>query len=113
MLLKKIVAELKLSVLCGSELPDREVKRGFASDLMSDVTAHGAEGDIWITMQIHMNGVAVAAMKEVAAVVLSGGRQPLEEVVRKADEENIVVLGSDLPTFEIVGQIHRLGVPGI
>jgi predicted transcriptional regulator len=113
MRLKDIIDELEFSVLGGAELIEREVLRGYASDLMSDVIAHGEIGDIWITMQVHMNVVAVAAMKEVAAVVLSGGRQPAEDVAQKAAEQDVIILGSDLPTYEIVGRLHRLGVGGI
>lgn len=113
MRLKDIIDELELSILCGPELLEREVSKGYASDLMSDVIAHGEGGDIWITMQIHMNVVAVAAMKEVSAVVLSGGKKPAEDVAQKAAEQNVVILGSDLPTFEIVGRIYRMGVAGI
>ena len=113
MCLKDIIDELGLTVLCGSRLLDRDVLRGYASDLMSDVIANGNSGDIWLTMQVHMNVVAVAGMKEVAAVVLSGGRVPADDVIRKAGEEDVVILSSDLATFEIAGRIHRLGVAGI
>lgn len=112
MRLSDLIGELKLQVLCGERFLDREVLRGYASDLMSDVIAHGKSGDIWLTMQIHMNVVAVAAMREVAAVVMSGGRRPPDDVLSKADEQEVVILSSDLPTFEIAGRIYRLGVAG-
>lgn len=113
MRLRSIIDELGLELLCGGEYLDRDVSRGYASDLMSDVIAHGKSGDIWLTMQIHMNVVAVAAMKEVAAVVLSGGRRPPDDVLSKASEQQVIILSSELPTFEIAGRIHRLGVAGI
>ncbi len=113
MQLGKIVDELGLTVLCGGELLDRDVSRGYSSDLMSDVIAHGEKGDVWLTMQVHMNVVAVAAMKEVAAVILSGNRKPEDDVIEKANEEGVVVLSSELPTFEIAGRLYRLGVAGI
>ena len=112
MRLNDIVDELEFSVLCGSHLLDRDTKRGYSSDLMSDVIANGKSGDIWLTMQVHMNVVAVAAMKEVAAVVLSAGRTPPDEVIEKAKAEDVVILSSELPTFEIAGRIYRLGVTG-
>jgi len=113
MLLRDIIEELELTVLCGNEFLDRDVLRGYSSDLMSDVIAHGEKGDVWLTMQIHMNVVAVAAMKEASAVILSNGRRPPEDVIQKAVEEDVVFLTSDLPTFEIAGRIHRLGVAGV
>ena len=112
MQLERLVDELELAVLCGEGLLEREVSRGYSSDLMSDVIAHAESGDVWLTMQVHMNVVAVAAMKEAAAVILSGGRKPPEEVIEKAREEKVVLLSSDLPTFEIAGRLYRLGVKG-
>jgi predicted transcriptional regulator len=113
MRLTDIVEELELTVLTGKDQLDCEVLRGYSSDLMSDVIAHGQSGDIWLTMQIHMNVVAVAAMKEAAAVILSGGRQPPGDVLEKANDEGVVLLSSNLPTFEIAGRIYRLGVAGV
>ena len=113
MRLADIVEELSFDYLGGSHVLDREVARGYASDLMSDVIAHGEKEDIWITLQVHMNVIAVAAMKEVAAIVLSGGRKPSDEVLQKAAEQDVVVLGSELPAFEIAGRIYQLGVHGI
>lgn len=113
MRLASMVEELDLTVICGADFLNRDVLRGYASDLMSDVIANGETGDVWLTMQIHLNVVAVAAMKEVSAVILSRGRQPEKEVVEKAVEQDVVILSSDLPTFEIAGRIHRMGIFGV
>ena len=63
MTLKKIVEELNLKIVSGEDKLDRDVSRGYVSDLMSDVIANARAGDIWITLQIHLNIVAVAVSK--------------------------------------------------
>ena len=41
---------------------DREVRCGYTCDLLSWVMAHGEEGMAWVTVQTHMNVVAVAVL---------------------------------------------------
>ena len=112
MKLKQIIDELGLVVLSRPESLDREITRGYASDLMSDVIANAMANDIWVTMQVHMNVVAVASMKEIGAVVLTHDRRPLPETVHRAESEGVVVLGSSLTAFELVGRLYTLGITG-
>ena len=110
MKLADLVDALELQVRAGRARLEREVTGGYASDLLSDVIANGRPGDLWITLQRHVNTVAVASMKDLAAVVLVNGREPEEDTIRKAEAEEIPVLVSRLPTFELVGRLWELGV---
>ncbi|MBT3274936.1 MAG: serine kinase [Spirochaetales bacterium] len=112
MKLNEIVEQLELTILTEDQALNKTISRGYASDLMSDVIAHAMPGDIWVTMQVHMNVVAIASMKEIGAVVLSHDRKPLPETLKKAESEGITVLGSSLPAFELVGRLYKLGIPG-
>jgi len=110
--LSDVVQKLGLEVLAGQGALTAEVRGGYASDLLSDVIAHGREGDLWVTLQTHMNIVAVASMKDMAGVVLVNGRRPEADTLQKAGMENVVLLVSMLPTFELVGRLYRLGLSG-
>ncbi|NQU14193.1 MAG: serine kinase [Desulfobacteraceae bacterium] len=112
MTLAEVVNKLRLHVKTGNERLDVEVTRGYVSDLMSDVMANAREGDLWVTLQIHQNIVAVAVMKSLSGIILVNGREPQEETLRKAASEQIPVLVSSLPAFELVGQLHQLGISG-
>jgi predicted transcriptional regulator len=112
MRLKELVEALDLEVHCGEEHLDREVTGGYVSDLMSDVIAHAEEGTLWVTLQTHANTAAVAAMKELSAVVLIGGRRPEPETLEKARARGVPLLASGLPAFELVGRLYSLGVRG-
>src|SRR5512147_1804404 len=103
--LNTLVKEFGLSVSAGAAHLDREVTGGYASDLLSDVLAHAAEGSIWVTLHIHQNIVAVASHKDLAGVILVQGRQPDADTVAKAEEEKIPLLVTDLPAFELVGRL--------
>jgi hypothetical protein len=112
MRLKEIVDPLNLTVQCGAEHLDRDVTGGYASDLLSDVIANSKAGNVWITMQVHVNIVAVAVLKELAAIIIVQGRAPAEDTLTKAREEHVPILVSPLPAFETAGRLYALGVGG-
>jgi len=112
MKLSEIVEKLGLKIRTGGGKLDREVSRGYASDLMSDVIAHSMKNDIWVTIQIHLNIVAVASMKELSCIVLINGKEPEKETLEKAEAEGIPILVSDLPAFELIGRLYQLGISG-
>ena len=60
------------------------------------------------TLQIHQNIVGVASLKELAGIIIVNGREPEEETLQKAEAENIPVLGTELPAFDIIGKLYRL-----
>jgi len=108
MKVSEIVEKLGLKVFSGQEGLDCEVSGGYVSDLLSDVMGNARQGNIWITLQVHQNVMAIASLKEMAAIILVNGLEPQENTVRHSNDENIPVLGTDLPTFEIVGKLHQL-----
>jgi hypothetical protein len=110
MRLSEVARALGLELRSGSL--EAEVGGGYVSDLMSDVIAHAEAGDLWLTVQIHANIVAVAAMKELAGIVLVGSREPEAETLRKAGEKQVTVLTSSLPAFELAGRLYQLGLRG-
>ena len=113
MKIKDIVEKLGMRVETTKESLDREVTGGYASDLLSDVMANSKDGDIWITMQVHPNIIAVATLKDLAGIVIVQGRKPEKETIEKAQGENIPILVSDLQAFEIAGRLYQMGISGM
>ena len=112
MKLKEIVDQLNMVVEVGGKGLDREVEGGYMSDLLSDVIAHGQKGYLWVTLQVHPNIVAVAVLKDLIGIVIIGGKKPAEETLKKAQDENIVILTSSDSAFEIAGRLFQLGLRG-
>ena len=112
MKLEEIVHELKMDVKSAGQNLYRNVVGGYASDLLSDVMAHAEKNDLWITLQVHQNIVAVALVKELAGIVIVNGREPEQETLAKADKEGVPILVTELPAFEIVGRLYQLGIRG-
>jgi len=113
MKLNEIVQKMSLTVKVDNGALSEEVTGGYSSDLLSDVISYAQEGDLWITLQTHQNIIAVASMKGLAGIILVNNRDPEDETLNKAREENMPLFVSDLPAFELIGRLYELGISGI
>ena len=112
MKLTDIIEKLDLTIQTGADFLDREVKGGYVSDMLSDVLTNASQDDVWVTVQRHLNIIAIAGMKEIAAIIIVNGRQPDEETLDQANTEKLPVLGTDMKAFEVVGKLYQLGIRG-
>lgn len=110
MKLQEIVDNLSLEVKAASSKLTEEVSGGYVSDLLSDVIANTSEGSVWVTLQTHINIVAVASLRELSGIILVNGKKPDEDTLKKAEDEGIAVMTSPLTAFEIVGRLYALGL---
>ena len=95
------------------DLPvDTEVTCGYTCDLLSWVMAHGKQGMAWITVQTHMNVIAVAVLMEMSCVITPEGIEMEANSIAKAADEGIVVLQSELTAYELCGRMAAAGLPG-
>lgn len=108
MKVKELLERLRLEVIAGSNGLDREITWAYMSDLLSDVMGNSRDGNLWITMQTHINVVAVATLKDHSAVVMVSGNRPPDDVIAKADEEGMPLLCTAEPAFDIAGKIFLL-----
>ena len=108
MQVKDILTILDLKVFGGSQGLENEISGGYTSDLLSDVMGHADNGKVWITLQTHKNVIAIASLKELAAVILIKGLEPDADMLAQADEEGIPVLGTDDQAFETTGKLFNL-----
>ncbi|GAF03143.1 DRTGG domain-containing protein [Saccharicrinis fermentans] len=103
-----LVGQLNLKVFCGEQGLQKKVTGAYVSDLMSDVMGNVKEDELWITLQTHKNIMAIASLKEVAAVVLVKGYRPEQATIDQSNKEGIPILGTHLQTFEIAGLLYDL-----
>lgn len=83
---------------------------GYAADLLSCVMAGGSHQGVWVTLQAHNNIIAVAALLDLDAVIITEGAIPDQETINKANEENITLLSTTSNTFEISGKLWETGL---
>jgi hypothetical protein len=111
MTLQEIIAGLKLNLLTSAQdFAAVTPQGGYASDLLSCVVAGAQPGNLWVTLQAHMNVVAVASLREVSAVIITENAQPDADVIEKANDQGVVLLSTERPSYEIVGKLWELGI---
>lgn len=91
---------------------DLDVTRGYASDLLSDVLAHAPVGGVLVTLQVHLNVIAVASHAGLRAVIFSCARIPDDEIVERAAEEGLSLYATPADTFDVAGRLYQLGIRG-
>ncbi len=113
MKLIELVKELDLEIKAGQEYIDKDVKSCYVSDLLSNVMGQTSEGTLWVTMQGHPNITAIASLLSLSAIVVAGGAAIEKETLSKAEENEVVVLSTAKPSFEVAGVLYELGLRGV
>jgi predicted transcriptional regulator len=106
MKVSELIKKFELKVFAGHAGLENEISGAYVSDLLSDVMGFARESQVWITLQTHQNVIAIASLKDLAAVILVKGFQPDEETLKKSAEEGIPLLGTQMETFELAGKLY-------
>jgi predicted transcriptional regulator len=106
MTVRELKEKLNLKLFSGETGLNATIDGGYVSDLLSDVMGHAEMGNIWVTLQTHKNIMAIASLKELAAIILVKGFTPDEDCIQKSNEEGIPILGTNEQTFDITGKLY-------
>ena len=110
MLVSEFVKLSGSKVLTG-EYEDRSIACGYTCDLLSHVMGKGQADMAWITVQAHMNVIAVAALLDFACVIIPEGLPVDQTIINKAAQEDIIILSAEQTAFELVTLLAAQGVP--
>lgn len=100
----------KTGLVCvtGTQLENKEVNGVYACDLLSWVIGRAKENAALVTVMTNMNVIAVAAMADLSCVILSEGVKLDEPALKKAVDNDIIVLSSAQPTYETCAMLSKL-----
>ena len=104
---EQVCKQLELHVLVGADL-SREVTGGYTGDLLSWVMARLPADAVWFTVMGNVNAIAVAALADAACIVLTDNASLDEEARVKAQQQDILVLGSEKNSYELGAQLAEL-----
>jgi len=109
--LQTVIDQLDLKVLTEPlDFTNKEPTSGYVSDLLSCVMAGAKKDGVWVTLQSHDNIVAVAALLDVTAVIITEDAQPDPATITRANSRNIILLSTPQSSFTVVGQLWELGL---
>ncbi len=112
MTVEELIKDLELEIVAGERGVGRQIENGFCGDLLSDVMGNAPSGCVWITVQSHQNIVAVALLRDMAAIVIAGGFSPDKDTIERADQEGIPLLTWPDSAYDLAGKLNNLGIGG-
>jgi predicted transcriptional regulator len=107
----ELINKLDLEVKTAADLK-RKIAGCYVSDLLSNVMGQAPPGALWITTQGHQNIVAVSSLLSLSAVIVAGGAAIEAETLKRAKENDVTLLSSSAPVFEIAGRLYAEGIRG-
>lgn len=110
MTITELIEETGFTLATKNVETETEIEGAYCGDLLSWVMGNGEPGQAWITVQVHMNAVAVAKLREFSCIILADDASITEEVIARAEEENLAVIESHIPMFETAKALVELGI---
>ncbi len=89
------------------ENTERDITTPFCCDLLSIAMGRAPAGCAWVTVMGNMNTLAVATLAEVGCVIMAEGTELDPIVLKKAKDQEITVLTTELPVFDAALQIYQ------
>lgn len=107
MTVAELTKKLELTVFHSGET-ERDITGCYCGDLLSWVMGRAQAGEVWCTIMSNQNVAAVAVLSDVACVLLTEGVKPDEDLMKKAQVQDITLLGTERSTYQIAGAISGL-----
>ncbi|MFR5832983.1 MAG: DRTGG domain-containing protein [Acutalibacteraceae bacterium] len=110
MKIREIASIVKGTILCSAECADNEVSSACAFDMMSDVLAYVRDQSVLITGLINPQVVRTAVMVDISCIVFVCGKTPDVDMMKLAENYNIVFIATDMSTYEAAGVLYGAGL---
>ncbi|MDY0374228.1 MAG: DRTGG domain-containing protein [Desulfobacterium sp.] len=113
MILSEIAVILNAKFLFGEEMGAKKILKIGASDLMSDLLTADSAGSLILTGLATQQAVRAASIAGASAIVLIRGKNPPQEIIDLAREENIPLLTTPLSMFVASGRLYMHELKGL
>ena len=104
----ELIERLELKLLTKKEYKERSVDGCYIGDLLSWVMGRAGSGDVWITIMNNVNIVAVASLTECACILLAEGVKVEQEIIDRADSQDIIIVSSKKTSYELAAAVNKL-----
>lgn len=89
----------KVSGTIEVEVPGAEVSCAYVGDLLSDVMGHASDDSVLITVQNHLNTIAVCTLAGIEVIVICHGRPVPPDMAEAAKRENVAIVVTPLSQY--------------
>ena len=87
---------------------DEEAATVYVGDLLSDVMGHAGEECVLVTIQNHLNTLAVCTLVGCQVVVLCHNRPAPPDMVDGAKQEDVAIITTSLSQYEVALALSSL-----
>lgn len=112
MTIKQVMETLDAELLTPEADLTREVHAACGSDMMSDVLAYVKNQAVLLTGLVNPQVIRTADMMDMKCIVLVRGKKPTEDMIRLAEEYEIVLLTTEREMFTACGILYGKGLRG-
>ena len=98
MILEELTAKINGTIVVNK--PDCNVSAAYTSDLLSDVMGHCGDESVLITIQNHLNTIAVCALDGIEAIAICHSRPVPDDMKAAAEREGVAIVTTPLSQFE-------------
>ena len=113
MKIENIVKLLNAKVVTSGSNFDIDITSAYTCDMLSLVMKNATANMALITIQTNLNVVAVSVLMEVPLIILAEGIRIEDKSLEKANEEDVVIIESELSAYEISGKLYQAGIPSV
>lgn len=107
---KELLDLLPVVLKTSPQTANNTIEGVYCGDLLSWVMSKAQAANVWITIQSHINVIAVASLIGISAVIIVEGSEVDETVIQKAEEEEIAIFTTDRPAYEIASLCAKEGI---
>lgn len=110
MRVRDLIDKIGFRHIAGEKALEKKITGLYCCDLLSWVMSHAKHGDAWITVQTHINVVAIASLLDLSCIIIPEDAEIDGASIRKAEEEDIAILSTPLNSFEIFKLLYEHGI---
>ena len=107
MTIQELIDSNMFQVVNVGEETERAITTPFCCDLLSIAMGRAPAGCAWVTVMGNMNTLAVATLADAACIIMAEGALLDEIAIKKARDQEITVMGTELPIFDAALKIYE------
>jgi hypothetical protein len=108
MTVKELVQKTGWNVIAGGA--EGVVTSAYVCDLLSWVMAHGRQGTAWVTVQTHLNVIAVASLHEFSCVIIPENIAVAKDTIDAANEKGVCLIAAPCTSYGAARVMAGLGI---
>lgn len=93
-----------------TDVTNETISSVYICDLLSWAMAHAQSGTAWITVQAHLNVVAVASLTGCACVIIPESISVSEETLSAAQAKGVTLISAPCSSYGAALTLGRLGI---